>query len=179
MGAAAALLFVSALAAGDGPIVYEVPPGGASLADQRRAPFIAAPFRVEAGQVLRGDWRSSDEILGRGSTRVVVVASWCPACKELLSRMAREPGRAWPIVLFLEDEHALRTGRDAPGSAAGPGSHGDPVLLDATVLEGFPLQLWLLRSGSNLARQVTRYPTHLVCTRDGCRPAAAARPTRT
>ncbi len=176
MGAAAALLFVSALVAGDGPIVYEVPPGGASLADQRRAPFIAAPFRVEAGQVLRGDWRSSDEILGRGSTRVVVVASWCPACKELLSRMAREPGRAWPIVLFLEDEYALRTGRDS--GAADPGSRGARVLLDATLLEGFPLQLWLLRSGSTLARQVTRYPTHLVCTRDGCRPAAAARRTR-
>jgi thiol-disulfide isomerase/thioredoxin len=175
MGAAAALLFMSGLAAGDGPIVYEVPPGGASLADQRRAPFIAAPFRVDAGQVLRGDWRSSDEILGRGPTRVVVVASWCPACKELLSRMAREPRRAWPIVLFLEDEYALRTGRDAPGGAAGPGSRGDPVLLDAAVLEGFPLQLWLLRSGSSLARQVTRYPTHLVCTRDRCRPAAPRR----
>jgi thiol-disulfide isomerase/thioredoxin len=177
MSPAAALLIVAALTSGDGPIVYEVPSAGGSLADQRRAAFVAAPFRVERGQIVRGDWRSSDEILGRGSAHVIVAASWCPACKALLSRLGRERTRRVPVLLFLEDEYALH---EASARGAGkviptrPGSRR-PVLWDAAMLEGFPLQLWLLRAGSSIERQLTAYPFHLVCTRDACRPVAAGR----
>jgi thiol-disulfide isomerase/thioredoxin len=169
----AVLLVSSLLATGGGPVVYDVPSAGPSLVEQRRAVFVAAPFRVEEGKVVREEWRSSDEVLGAGTTHVVVVASWCPACKKLLSRLARARTPGAPLVLFLEDEVVLLEARARGSGAArprGPRS-SDPVLRDAPSLEDFPLQLWLLRSGSPLGRRVTHYPFHLSCTRDACRPA--------
>jgi hypothetical protein len=149
-------ILVAALAlseAGD-PFVYEVPPGGASLESQRRPLFFAAAFTVREGRVVRGEWKPSDEVLGQGPTRVVVVASWCPACHRLLERLSSQRPQT-RVILFLE----RRSGGDAP-------------LADAASLERYPLAFHLLRAGSEMARRVTVFPTTFVCTRTQCTPEA-------
>lgn len=149
-------ILVAALAlseAGD-PFVYEVPPGGPSLESQRRPLFSAAAFTVREGRVVRGEWTPSDEILGPHPTRVVVVASWCPACHRLLERLSAQRPQT-TVILFLE----RRGGSDGP-------------LANAASLARYPLAFHLLRAGSELARRVTAFPTTFVCSRTRCTPEA-------
>jgi hypothetical protein len=151
--APAILVAALALSAGGEPFVYEVPRGGASLESQRRPLFFAAAFRVREGRVVRGEWTPSDELLGEGPTRVVVVASWCPACHRLLERLSTQRPQT-TVILFLE-----RRGGAAP-------------LADAASLARYPLAFHLLRAGSKMARQVTAFPTTFVCSRTQCTPEA-------
>src|SRR5512133_3261949 len=90
VSAPAILVAALALSAAGDPFVYEVPAGGASLDSQRRPLFFAAAFTIREGRVVRGAWMPSDEVLGQGPTRVVVVASWCPACHRLLERLSAQ-----------------------------------------------------------------------------------------
>jgi hypothetical protein len=158
VSAPAILVAALALSAAGDPFVYEVPAGGASLEAQRRPLFFAAAFTIREGRVVRGAWMPSDEVLGQGPTRVVVVASWCPACHRLLERLsAQRPQTA--VILFLE----RRGGRDGP-------------LANAASLARYPLAFHLLRAGSEMARRVTAFPTTFVCSRTQCTPAARSGP---
>ncbi len=179
MTAPLALVVGCALLASDGPLVYEVPAGGASLEGQRRQLFFAAPFEVRGGQIQRGAWTSSDEVLGSGWTQVVVVASWCPACRQLLVRLPAERPRR-TVILLLEDENLRLLEQAGPrgkvanqGSRFPPGAGSERGLADAAALEGYPLPLHLLRADSALARQVTHYPFKFVCSRTRCIPERA------
>jgi thiol-disulfide isomerase/thioredoxin len=181
MTAPLALIVACALLASDGPLVFEVPAEGPSLSAQRTPVFFAAPFEVRDGQLRRGAWTSSDEILGEGWTRVIVVASWCPACKELLQRLSAERPRR-TVILLLEDENetrlerAVRRGKlTSERGPLGRGAQPERRLADAAVLEGYPLPLHLLRSDSALARQVTHYPFMFSCSRTRCTPERARR----
>jgi hypothetical protein len=154
------------------PYVYEVAPGKPSLERQRTAVpgatpsrrqprrplFFAAPFTVRGGRIAMGEWRSSDEILGPRKTRVVVVASWCPACHHFLGRLTAErPQRT--VIMFLADEAYRR------------GAAGGAPLVNAASLERYPLELHVLDSDSPLA-QVSRFPTTFTCSREACTPDA-------
>jgi hypothetical protein len=157
--APAILVVALALLEAGTPFVYEVPPGGASLESQRRPLFYAAAFTVREGRVVRGEWMPSDEVLGQRPTRVVVVASWCPACHRLLERLsARRPQTT--VILFLERRS------------------GDDPLADAASLARYPLAFHLLRDGSEMARRVTVFPTTFVCSRKQCTPETRNGPER-
>lgn len=179
MMATFALIIACALFAADGPLVFDVPSGSAPPGAQRDVLFLAAPFEVRGGRFRRGAWTSSDEILPDGWTRVIVVASWCPGCRNLLERLSADrPSRT--VVLFLEEEndllleHAVRERKVTREQArlAREAHRGQP-LRDAAMLEGFPLPLYLMRSGSALARQVTQYPFTFMCSRARCTPERA------
>lgn len=140
------------------PYVYDVPRGAPSLEKQRRPLFFAAPFSVQAGRVVRGEWRSSDQILTHRPTRVVVVASWCPACHSYLRRLlAERPQRT--VILFVEDEAERR------------GAAGGAPLSNAASLERYPLEFHLLSTDSPIAR-VSQFPTFFTCSRKECRQDA-------
>ncbi len=114
------------------------------------------PFRVERGRLIGGSWITSDDLLGRETRRVVIVASWCPACHHLLRKLAAQPRRSRELILFLDDEAERRNGTGA-------------ILTDAASLERYPLEFYVVRaSGSGLARQVTHYPFRLLCNRREC-----------
>jgi len=156
--AAAVLLPMAAVAGAGVPFVYEVPSGGPRLEVQRPPLFFAAPFAVRAGRVVQGPSTSSDEILGVGQTRVVVVASWCPACHQLLERLSlQQPQTA--VILFLDDDSGRR----------------GATLANAASIERYPLAFHLLRPGSGSALRVTRFPTIFVCSRTQCTPEARRR----
>ncbi len=137
------------------PFVYEVPSGGPHLAAQRPPLFFAAPFAVRAGRVVQGPSTSSDEILGGDQTRVVVVASWCPACHHLLERLSREQPQT-AVILFLDDDSGRR------------GARGGTTLANAASLERYPLAFHLLRPGSGASLRVREFPTTFVCSRTRC-----------
>jgi len=111
--------------------------------------FFAAPFAVRRGRVVRGAWTPSDDILGPGWTRVVVVASWCPHCHTLLDSLSRE--RPQTAVILFQDDHSDRRG----------------ALANAASLERYPLAYHLLRPGSGLPH-VTAFPTTFLCSRTRC-----------
>lgn len=161
----AVLMLALALPQPGEPYVFEVPSGSTPLEAQRalleaqRAPlFFAAPFAVRAGRVVRGAWTPSEEILGPGSTRVVVVASWCPVCHRLLNSLSRQRPQT-TVILFLDDESERR------------GPRGQAALANAASLERYPLAFHLLRGGSGMPR-VTQFPTTFVCSRTRCTPEA-------
>jgi hypothetical protein len=156
--APAALVIALALSEASDPFVYEVPLGGALLESQRKPLFLAAPFTVRGGRVFRGAWTPSDEILGQGPTRVVVVASWCPACHRLLGWLSAQRPQT-TVILFLDDESERR------------GPRGQAALANAASLERYPLAFHLLRGGSGMPR-VTQFPTTFVCSRTRCTPEA-------
>lgn len=161
----APLLMLTLVLEAGTPYVYEVPRGRQSLESQRGPPFFAAPFTVRGGRVVRGTSRASDELLPHGRTRVAVVASWCPACHDMLRRLSAErPQRT--MILFLADESERR------------GARGGPPLANAASLERYPLDFHIVDSGSAIARRVTRFPTTFVCSRTECTPEARTKPQR-
>lgn len=173
------LMIACVLFSSDGPLVLDVPADGAPPQARHSALFVAAPFEVKGGQVRRGAWTSSDEILGEGSTRVIIVASWCPACRKLLERLSGERPRR-SAILFLEDENELLLERavrqrrlTAERARLELRARQEQPLANAGAFEGYPLTLHLLRSGSTLARQITHYPFILACSRTRCTPERA------
>jgi hypothetical protein len=160
---------------GSEPFVAEVPPSGSLLDTPRPAPrqpaqpasradrppdFWAAPIEVRRGRLARGDWASSAEWLDDAPMRVIVAATWCPACHRLFERLSASPPER-TMILFLDDEHLQRSG--------GRGRSDGRVLELPGSLERYPLAFYLMDARSPLADRTNGYPSTFTCTRRACK----------
>lgn len=124
-----------------------------------------------------GPWRMVCLSSETSPARVLVVASWCRTSKELLHNIDADPACArFPdAVLLLEDERtaaiegALASGEITEEEVQQHNARQSPseVLLAPKNLASFEVPYFLAK-GSGFTDSVTKYPTALDCTPEGC-----------
>ena len=143
--------------------------------------FQVAPLTVTGGAIAVGPWRESTEVVNKETLHVVVVASWCPHCQDLIAQMTDDAAlRAGvDMVLLYEDEadrllnlEVLRrrmTKAEADEAKARLAAKGQ-MLAEPQALEGRELPFYLIK-GDQFEKLVEGYPTFIDCTAKGCQEA--------
>ena len=69
-------------------------------------PFSVSKLQVSGNRVRRGAWLSSDQLARNGKLRLAVVATWCPHCKKLIKKLARNAAlrRKVDAVVILDSD---------------------------------------------------------------------------